>query len=283
MLQAGEQAELDTFLATHARASMYLRSALHHGAAPASFAVMRREGAIVGAAGQLASGMMALQAPDGAGVLAGAVLQSTGRRLAGFLGPFEQVQAARRDMGLESADLIKDTREELFGLALRDLRLPHVLESGQATCRIATPDDEGLLVEWRMAFRREALNDVEGEGLASASRSDIASLLPPGSLFVLESDRPLACCSFNARLPTIVQIGNVWTPPALRAHGYGRAVVAGALAIARQAGVLDAVLSTGRQNFPAQAAYRSLGFAQIGDYATLTLSPVQRNWGIKRA
>ena len=280
-LQAGQEAELDAFLAGHARASMYLRSALSDGAAPDNFAVARRDGKIAGAAGQLASGMMALQAALGAGALAGAVLRATGRRLAGSLGPFEQVQAARREIGLDAADLIKDTHEDLFALALRDLRRPAVLASEQVFCRLARPGDAELLIAWRIAFRRAALNDVEGEGLLTASRSDIANLLPAGSLFVLESDRPLACCSFNARLPDIVQIGNVWTPPSLRGQGYGRAVVAGALAIAQQGGVRDAVLTTGRQNLPAQAAYRSLGFALAGDYATATLSPLQRNTGFK--
>jgi predicted GNAT family acetyltransferase len=61
----------------------------------------------------------------------------------------------------------------------------------------------------------------------------------------------------------------VWTPPALRGRGYGRAVVAGALAIARHGGVTGAILATGRHNSAAQAAYRAIGFERVGDYATL--------------
>ena len=283
ILRAGEQGELDAFLAGHARASMYLRSALQHGAAPVNFAVERHAGVIVGAAGHLASAMMALQAPEHAGQLASAVLRATGRPLAGLLGPLDQVQGARRSFGLDAADLIKDTAEDLFALALANMRLPATLVSERLRCRIATASDAALLAEWRMAFRREALGDVEGEGLVRASHADIARLLPEGNLFLLESEQALAlaCCSFNARLPGIVQIGNVWTPPMLRGKGYARCVVAGALAIAQRAGVHEAVLSTGRTNLAAQAAYRSLGFAQVGDYATLSLSPWQRKRGIR--
>jgi hypothetical protein len=41
-------------------------------------------------------------------------------------------------------------------------------------------------------------------------RAAIAALFPAGSLFILEGGIALACCSFNARLPDMVQIGNVW-------------------------------------------------------------------------
>ncbi|MES3023373.1 MAG: hypothetical protein V4857_17555 [Pseudomonadota bacterium] len=50
-------------------------------------------------------------------------------------------------------------------------------------------------------------------------------------------------------------------------------MVAGALTIAGKAGVLGASLSTGRGNAAAQAAYLSLGFALVGDYATATIAP----------
>ncbi|MES3025726.1 MAG: hypothetical protein V4857_29460 [Pseudomonadota bacterium] len=216
ILKPGQVEELDAFLATHAHSSMYLRAELRRDIGRGNVAIARRHGLIVGAAAQLAGGMLVLQAPLAAGALAAAVLGSTGRRLAGFFGPIAQVRAARREMGLAAVALLKDTHEDLFALALADLRLPAPLADGAVRCRVAGPADEALLVAWRAAFRQAALNDVAGANLERASRADIAALLPAGSLFVLASDRPLACCSFNARLPQQVQIGNVWTPPALR-------------------------------------------------------------------
>ncbi|MES2901336.1 MAG: GNAT family N-acetyltransferase [Pseudomonadota bacterium] len=277
LLRAGEQTELDTFLAAHANGSMYLRAALHNGAALNNFAVAREAGRIVGAAGQLSSGMIALQTATDAAVLVRTVLQASSRPLAGFLGPYAQVMAARRDMALAASDFIKDTHEDLFALNLELLRLPALLQASPLACRLARRDESAQLVAWRAAFRREALHDVEGEGLLAASRADIAGLQIAGNLFVLEVQKQLvACCSFNARLPEIVQIGNVWTPSALRGKGYGRAVVAGALALARRGAVQQAVLSTGCHNLAAQAAYRAIGFVRVGDYASAILSPLPR-------
>ena len=75
----------------------------------------------------------------------------------------------------------------------------------------------------------------------------------------------------NARIPDMVQIGGVWTMPALRGQGLARAVVAGALLAARQDGVQSAVLFTGKQNEPARRAYRSLGFRIVTEYAIVLL------------
>jgi ribosomal protein S18 acetylase RimI-like enzyme len=273
ILKQEQAGELDGFLALHSHSSMYLRAELRRDGDRADFAVARRDGRIVAAAAQAASGMIVLQAPLAAGRLAAAVLGTSDRRLAGFFGPWSQVQAARHDMGLGAIPLLKDTHEDLFALELADLRVPAILAAGKVRCRVAGEADFDRLVAWRAAFRQAAMGNVEGEHLEKASRADIAALLPAGSLFILEGDGALACCSFNARLPDVVQIGNVWTPPELRGQGYARAVVAGALATARQTGVAAATLSTGRQNAAAQAAYRSLGFRLVGDYAIATLSP----------
>ncbi|MES2015551.1 MAG: GNAT family N-acetyltransferase [Pseudomonadota bacterium] len=271
-LQASDRAELNALLASHSYSSMYLRAGLHCPGDRSNFAVARHQGRIVAVAAHAASGMMLLQAPVDAGALTIAVLGRTGRRLAGFLGPMDQVQAARSAMGLADADLRKNTHEDLFALTLSALRMPDALAAGKVRCRVAVQADFDQLLAWRVAFRAAALNDAPGAQLIDTSRADVAALLPAGSLFMLESDTPLACCSFNARLPDMVQIGNVWTPPALRGQGHGRSVVAGALAIAAANGVTSAVLSTGRHNVAALAAYRGIGFELVGDYATVTLA-----------
>ena len=67
----------------------------------------------------------------------------------------------------------------------------------------------------------------------------------------------------------MVQIGGVWTAPALRGRGYARCAVAGSLQTARERGVLHAVLFTGETNPAAQAAYVAIGFRPVGDYAIL--------------
>lgn len=265
--------ELDAFLKMHNHSSMYLRAELRRSWGQPMFAVAREQGRIVATATQSLAGMILLQAPVRAGEVSEAVLRQSRRRLAGFFGPLHQVRAARTEMELDAALALKDSAEDLFALPLSELQLPKALAGGQVRCRVAGAADFEQLAAWRYAFREATLNDIPGEQLEKTSRGDITSLLPAGSLFILEGDKALACCSFNARLPDLVQIGNVWTPPDLRGCGYGRAVVAGALQIARDAGVVEAILATGRHNLAAQAAYRAIGFNAVGDYAFLMFAP----------
>ena len=78
--------------------------------------------------------------------------------------------------------------------------------------------------------------------------------------------------AFNAALPDMVQIGGVYTPPALRGHGYGRAVVAGSLLEARADGVERSILFTAAGNAPAQRAYRALGYRVVGRYGVVVFA-----------
>lgn len=268
-----DEPHLQSFLSLHADSSMYLRSGLRCSDW-GNYVIARRGGEIAGAAMRSDSGMIVLQAPFAAGALA-AALREDDRPLRGFLGPIGHVRTAIDALGLERTPLLKDTEEDLFALALADLSVPAPLASDALRCRVAVEADFDLLAQWRAQFRAAALNDPVDPRLHATSRSDIAALLPAGSLFILEDDgQPLACCSFNARLPDIVQVGNVWTPPASRGKGYARAVVAGALQIAARQGVARAVLTTGRKNLAAQRAYRSLGFRVHGDYATVIFDPI---------
>jgi predicted GNAT family acetyltransferase len=89
-----------------------------------------------------------------------------------------------------------------------------------------------------------------------------------GNLWVaFESDRPVSMSAFNATLPDIVQIGGVYTPPALRGRGYAKVAVAGSLIAARQRGVSRAVLFT--DNPSAARSYEAVGFTRIGNYGVV--------------
>jgi RimJ/RimL family protein N-acetyltransferase len=267
-IQRDDEEELDAFLALHADRSMHLRAELRRGSARNNFAIARRQGRIVGGAVQLATGMIALQAPVAAGELTAAVLRTTRWRLGGFFGPEDQVLAACLHLGTEAVAMLDDAHEDVFALDLGELCLPAILQDKTVVCRLAGEADFDHLVQWRIAFRIAAMGDIDGPALEKTSRSDIRAQLPAGNLFILEAAGPLSCCSFNARLPDMVGIGNVWTPPELRGNGYARAVVAGALDIGKQSGVTAAVLATARENIAAKTAYRSIGFKLLGDYAT---------------
>jgi len=123
------------------------------------------------------------------------------------------------------------------------------------------------VTEWSVAFNCAALGFAESAELRRQLRR---AYRPParreGAFRVARRGDGGRLCRLQRDLPDRVQLGGVWTPPALRGRGYARAVVAGALLAARVAGVERAVLFTENDNQAALAAYRSLGFSKIGVY-----------------
>ncbi|MGH7675585.1 MAG: GNAT family N-acetyltransferase, partial [Gemmatimonadales bacterium] len=137
-------------------------------------------------------------------------------------------------------------------------------------CRHSSPDELDLITQWRIAFSVEALGHADGAELRRAAREDVARAQREGvEWLLLDGDTPVAHSVFNASLPAIVQIGGVWTPPPLRNRGYGRAVVAGSLVAAGDAGVTRAVLFTA--DAAATRAYEAIGFRRVGEYGLVIL------------
>lgn len=277
-LGPGDEAALEAFLVGHADDSMFLRSnarraGLEDGGAPlqGSYVAAFVDDRIAGVAAHYWNGMIILQAPALAGEVARAAADRSGRAVRGFAGPWDQVDAARA--ALDATDRLADkaSREALYALPLVDLAVPEPLAKGRWRCRHGHPEEEDLLVEWRAAYAREALGAAEGAALRDESRADIVVMRRERADFVLEDGGlPVAFAAYNARLPDIVQIGGVWTPPALRGRGYGRGVTAGALLAAHDVGVTRAVLFT--DNPIAARAYETLGFRRTGEYGLVLLT-----------
>lgn len=277
-LAPGDEPALDAFLISHRDSSMFLRAnarraGLADGGEPlhGSYVAAVHDGAIVAVAAHYWNGMVVLQAPLLAGELARAAVAHSGRDLRGFAGPWDQVRTARDALGASGRIAGKAGRETLYALPLADLAVPHQLTSGLWVCRHGLPHEESLLIDWRMAYAREALGAVDAPTLRDEARADIGLLRREQADFVLEHDgRPVAFAAYNARLPDIVQIGGVWTPPGLRGHGYGRGVTAGALLAARAGGATRAVLFT--DSPAASRAYEALGFRRAGEYGLVLLA-----------
>jgi RimJ/RimL family protein N-acetyltransferase len=283
-LQPGDEDRLDHFLRQHADSSLFLRSnslaagLLDEGKPLQATYVARVDGdVIVGVVAHGWNGNLLLQAPVGLAEILRHAVATSGRLIAGVLGPWGQVVAALTDLGLLDAATSIRSREDLFGLDLGELQVPKPLALGTLACRRSMPEDIKLLADWRRSYRMETLGELDQPELLVSSRDDIARSHRSGSLFVLvEEQRPVSMCAFNARHPDCVQIGGVWTPPQWRSRGYGRAVVAGALLIARTEGVTRSVLFTDEGNLAAQAAYVSLGYQRIGDYGLVLFRQAQR-------
>lgn len=201
--------------------------------------------------------------------LAERVVAISGRPISGLLGGWPQITAIRAALQLEERPTNMCSRDLLFALDLAELRVPALLKTEtDVHWRPAEDRDIEQLVGFRIAYHRELLGTPDSSGLPDQCRDEVMSRMD-GNTFVLvdiRSEEPASCSSFNARVPDTVQVGGVFTPPALRGRGYGRAVVAGSLLAVRDQGVARSILFTGRDNPAAQAAYRALGYQVVGDY-----------------
>jgi ribosomal protein S18 acetylase RimI-like enzyme len=281
LLRPGDEAALDGFLAGHADTSMFLRANARsagladQGEPMQDTYVAALEGdCIAGVAAHCWNGMVLVQAPAGhAPAVAREAVRRSGRAVTGFSGPWDQVVAARRALGLAAAPTARDSRDELYVLDLARLAVPPELAAGGVRCRHPEPGELELLVDWRVRFAVEALGATDRPELHRASRADVRLHHARGSDWVLLAGAaPVSYSVFNAMLPEIVQIGGVWTPPELRGRGYARSVVAGSLLAARKQGVNRAVLFADPLNAAARAAYVALGFGIVGDYGLVLLA-----------
>jgi predicted GNAT family acetyltransferase len=192
--------------------------------------------------------------------------------LEGFLGPNDQVNAARQLEGIEDAQVQLDEVEKLYSLTLSALIVPPALRSREVRGRRIEVRDVDLLARWFVAYRVEVVGAVEGPELRARVRDQVEQAVGDGKTWVLEHGRRVVSTSgFNTAIREAVQIGGVYTPLKLRRRGYARACVAQSLLDARAEGVETSVLFAGEGNVAAQRAYEALGYRQIGHYCLLFL------------
>lgn len=283
LLRSGDEAALDAFLAGHADTSMFLRSnarsagLVDRGEPMQATYVAVLEGAkIAGVAAHCWNGMVLVQAPEAehAAVATREAVRRSGRIVTGFSGPWDQVVAARAALGLGAAPAAKDSRDELYVVDLARLIVPPALATGEVRCRHPETGELDLLVDWRTRFAIEALGAPDTPELREASREDVVLQHERRTDWLLLAEgTPVSYSVFNAKLPEIVQIGGVWTPPEYRGRGYARSVVAGSLVVARGEGARRAVLFADPANQAARRAYGFLGFRIVGDYGLVLLAP----------
>ena len=278
VLGPGDEQPLEEFLRAHAESSMILRSnvcaaglvdrgAPYQGTYAAAFEADR----VVAVACHSWRGGIVLQAPVHLWEVVRCAIAGSGRAVSGIFGPWTQVVAARKALGLAEAPTLLASREILYALALADLVVPAPLATGAVSCRRPLAEELAALAEWRVAYNVETNGRPDTEVTRAQSREEVTRWHADRQHFVLtRAGERVAYCAFNAWLPDMVQVGGVFTPAALRSRGYGRAVVAGSLRIAHEEAAERAILFTGEENRPAQRAYEALGFRPVGDYGLVS-------------
>lgn len=269
MIRAGAQdaPQIAAFLTRHCDTSMFALSNLaQHGIDndhPRALRcwLTRADRQITDALIITTEGMAMPQCPTfGRADWAGATQDTAGITLIGIIGPAAQARAFATAAGLSNAPATLNRDEPFMALDLSDL----VIGAGPDRIIPLADAPRQIVFDWMTAYQVEALGSDLPEARLRAEHS-LAAYLAAGSHVVLMlGDTPLAMTGFNARLPGIVQIGGVYTPPDLRNQGHARRAVALHLAQAKATGVTRAVLFSA--SLSAARAYAAIGFRQTGDW-----------------
>ena len=289
-LQARDEAILERFLAGYAESSMFVRANLrlsgldyedhnYHGEYFGSF---RKDDALNGVIAHYWNGNVMMQAVDEQVLvgLIGSFQNALSRPVAGILGPDELAETTIRLLGLTNADYAANRAEALYALDLAALVLPSDLDGKRSDMIEAAAVERNLLGQWIKGYEIEALGSHDDDDLAVRVADRVEQMVTGSDCWVLAVDgRPVSLCGFNARLPDMVQIGPVWTPPEHRSQGYARTLVVLALRKANEQGVDKAILFT---DYPAAAkAYEAVGFTGIGAFRLALLrTPVEMKDGV---
>ena len=266
--EAGDVAAIEAFLEARVVGSMFallnLRAHGLEGDHPYAmrFWLRREGGEITDVLGLSRAGGLMPQCPTGPWADCAEALR--GQDVTAVIGHAEQCRPLMAAAGLDGAPATLDQDEPHMLLDMAALQVPEGAGEIVPLGDIARDVSLG----WMEAYQREALNTPEVD-VSPRALTSYDNYIESGSHVALVADGvPLAMTGFNARLPQIVQIGGVYTPPDLRNRGHARRAVALHLAQARDAGVTQAALFSGSD--AAGRAYAAIGFKTIGAW-TLAL------------
>lgn len=186
------------------------------------------------------------------------------RPVKGVLGPIDQSKAVIESLNIPDQDFAIKKSEGLYTINLDNLIVPSIAEDKYSMID-AKQLDRIILEKWFRAYEIEALGSEDNDALDDQVKQSVDRTIQGSDRWVLiVNDNPVSLSGFNARLPDIVQIGPVWTPPEHRGKGYARALVALSLRQAMKEGAQKSVLFT--DNPAAIKAYEAIGFKKTGSY-----------------
>jgi RimJ/RimL family protein N-acetyltransferase len=195
-------------------------------------------------------------------------VSASGGPVRGVIGLRSLVRRAITRLQLAAAPCNYDANEGLYAVELTYLRKPALLLDPEVELRAVQPSDADLFREWVRDYEVNTLGAPDNDATRARCEEQLERAITSQEPCLLtHAGIPRAKTGFNARLPDMVQVGGVYTPPSQRGRGYARAAVALSLLRARARGAKRAVLFTGADNTQAIAAYKALGFERINDFA----------------
>ncbi len=263
----GDEALIEAYLAKHFATSMFLRGNLRdfgigNTEAPYGMRFFIHEKGGIGGVGN-AGAVMLQTSRDSAEMVAHmrAALPAKFKPTVTTGAP-EMVAAIIEGFGMANAPMQLNETEPLFLLPKAAL-IPQDMSS--FTLRPSTKEDLPLLAAWNHAYGLEVLGGVDNaESRAETHAAAERSITRGHQRLLLHKGEVVAQTNFNAAMPDAVQVGGVYTSPALRGQGFARRAVAAHLAEAFATGAKNAILFSASDS--ASKAYRAIGFKQIGTY-----------------
>ncbi|WP_051294463.1 GNAT family N-acetyltransferase [Gemmobacter nectariphilus] len=255
----GDEAALTAFLSGHLETSMFLLGNLQAQGLASSdhphattYVIDDRGGRIGAVLGLSNNGFLMCQAPGLTPALVhGLLAPLAGRETQGMTGEADQVAVFLDALGVRPR---LNRVEPLFALDLA--RLPETAQP----IRPPGPGDVPLLTGWFTGYLAETDSGTPAD---AALRAEAAVKDSPVRL-IERAGRPIAMAAINAAAGDVVQVGGVYTPPALRGQGLAGQAVAALLAEARGKGAARAILFAASD--AAAKAYVRIGFRRIGSY-----------------
>jgi GNAT superfamily N-acetyltransferase len=152
----------------------------------------------------------------------------------------------------------------VFGQGVFALREVAALPRASGSLREATLDDYDLILEWFLAFGREALH--EGEPGTEQHELQIRQRLDSddGGIVLWEDEGQVASlCGYGSPTATGIRIGPVYTPPELRGRGYATTLTADVSAAQLARGRRFCFLYTDLANPTSNAIYERIGYVRV--------------------
>ena len=256
--------EIEAFLGPRAAQNMFPLNNLYqfgldsdHGYAP-NYWLVRASGRITDILTITNNGMVMPQCPSmDWPAYAEAFLD---RDLTGVIGPAVQCRSFINAVGLDQVATNLNHDEPQYELDLANLVIPE----GIGDIVPLADADKAEMIRWRYEYEIEALNTPTDEAMQVAEVDYASYVANRSHVTLMDGETALCTTGFNARLPDIVQIGGVYTPPELRQQGYARRAGALHLAQARDQGVSRATLFSANEY--ASRAYQAIGFTYVGQW-----------------
>ncbi len=132
-------------------------------------------------------------------------------------------------------------------------------------------DEIGILLPASIAmFTEEVGVSPIGSDGGAAYRARVSELIAGGRSFARIDDGTVAFkAEVGAITPYACQVQGVWVPPQLRGRGYASRGMASVVSIARRTMAPVVSLYVNDFNLPARAAYRRVGFTQVGTFTSV--------------